>query len=249
MRRFDRASASAGWKLGATLGATEFSTYCKLLPFNGLEFSSFCFGSIARGGLTEQEEAQLWASLYLNTGQVTSILRHVESHALHPQIYPMILFAAHTGARCSEILRSRIEDFDFGSRIIRIREKKRTQKKAVTFRHVPMTQLVDKVFTKWFADHPGGQHTIVDEAAQPHTQEQARHHFNQTMLRSKWEKVRGYHVFRHSFASNLAAGGVDQRIIDEWMGHQTEEMRKRYRHLFPEQQRAAIDSVFGGVTA
>ena len=40
--------------------------------------------------------------------------------------------------------------------------------------------------------------------------------------------------FRHSFASNLAAASVDQRIIDEWMGHQTEEqMRTRYRHLFP----------------
>jgi hypothetical protein len=35
-------------------------------------------------------------------------------------------------------------------------------------------------------------------------------------------------------------------MIDEWMGHQTDEMRKRYRHLFPEQQQKAIDSVFGG---
>ena len=34
--------------------------------------------------------------------------------------------------------------------------------------------------------------------------------------------------------------GVDQRIIDEWMGHQTEAMRKRYRHLFPKDRRAAI---------
>ena len=41
----------------------------------------------------------------------------------------------------------------------------------------------------------------------------------------------GFHTYRHSFASNLAARGVDQRIIDEWMGHQTEAMRKRYRHL------------------
>ena len=29
------------------------------------------------------------------------------------------------------------------------------------------------------------------------------------------------HVLRHSFASNLATKGVDQRI-DEFMGHQTE---------------------------
>jgi hypothetical protein len=33
--------------------------------------------------------------------------------------------------------------------------------------------------------------------------------------------------------------------IDAWMGHQTEEMRKRYRHLFPDQQQAALASVFG----
>jgi integrase len=58
--------------------------------------------------------------------------------------------------------------------------------------------------------------------------------------------VRGWHDFRHSFASNLAAKGIDQRMIDEFMGHQTEEQRKRYRHLFPNQQRSAIVEVFGG---
>lgn len=31
------------------------------------------------------------------------------------------------------------------------------------------------------------------------------------------------------------------------MGHQTEEMRRRYRHLFPDQQREALSSVFGEV--
>ena len=77
------------------------------------------------------------------------------------------------------------------------------------------------------------------------TPSEARDHFRRTLDGSRWEKIKGFHVFRHSFASNLAAAGVDQRIIDEWMGHQTEEMRKRYRHLFPDQQREAIESVFG----
>ena len=45
------------------------------------------------------------------------------------------------------------------------------------------------------------------------------------------------------------SGGVDQRLINEWMGHQTEEMRKRYRHLFPDQQREALESVFGTTEA
>ena len=50
----------------------------------------------------------------------------------------------------------------------------------------------------------------------------------------------GFHSYRHSFASNLAAAGVDQRLIDEFMGHTTEAMRKRYQHLFPSAKRSAI---------
>jgi hypothetical protein len=38
---------------------------------------------------------------------------------------------------------------------------------------------------------------------------------------------------------------VDQRLIDAWVGHTTEEMRRRYRHLLPNQERQAIQTVFG----
>ena len=109
--------------------------------------------------------------------------------------------------------------------------------------------------TEWFSQHPGGQYTICERLCTPRgktrtefvplTTSEATHFFKETLAGSKWDKIRGFHTFRHSFASNLAAGNTDQRLIDEWMGHQTEEMRKRYRHLFPDQQRKAIDSVFG----
>jgi site-specific recombinase XerD len=38
----------------------------------------------------------------------------------------------------------------------------------------------------------------------------------------------GFHLPRHPFSSNLARAGVDDRVIDHFMGHQTEEMRRRY---------------------
>jgi hypothetical protein len=34
-------------------------------------------------------------------------------------------------------------------------------------------------------------------------------------------------------------------MIDAWVGHQTDEMRKRYRHLFPSTQSKEIQRVFG----
>ena len=78
------------------------------------------------------------------------------------------------------------------------------------------------------------------------TVDDAGWHFVLTVRGSKWAVLRGWHVLRHSFASNLAAKGVDQRFIDEFLGHQTEAQRRRYRHLFPHQQRQVLCQVFGG---
>ncbi|MEO8498886.1 MAG: tyrosine-type recombinase/integrase, partial [Planctomycetota bacterium] len=179
------------------------------------------------------------------------LLPQVREAARHSFIYPMFVFVAHTRARRSEILRSQIDDFDFDARIVKIREKKRSKKNAITYRHVPMTALLQSVMQSWFATHPGGKHTFctlsqgVEHNFAALTVDQAVDHFKRTIADTGWKCVRGFHVFRHSFASNLAAAAVDQRIIDEWMGHQTDELRRRYRHHFPEQQRRAIDLVFG----
>jgi integrase len=213
-------------------------------------------GIMARSDCTDSEMRPIWECLFLRTGEIEELLEHVRIAALHTFIHPMFAFVAHTGARRSEILRSEITDFDFASATVLLREKKKSRKKAITFRRVPMTALLRTVMKQWFGDRPSGALTFPQsvlpnstEAAARNaaiTGDQAAHHFETTLAGSKWAKVRGFHVFRHSFASNCAAAGVDQRIIDEWMGHQTDEMRRRYRHLFPEQQRAAIESVFGG---
>lgn len=77
------------------------------------------------------------------------------------------------------------------------------------------------------------------------TKDEAHDHFKRTLTGSKWEVLHGYHVLRHSFISCLAAAGIDQRIIDEFVGHQTDEQRRRYRHLVPDVKQKAIAGVFG----
>lgn len=49
-----------------------------------------------------------------------------------------------------------------------------------------------------------------------------------------------FHPRRHPFSSILARTGVDDRIVDHFMSHQTEEMRRRYQHLFPEEKRKVL---------
>ena len=50
-----------------------------------------------------------------------------------------------------------------------------------------------------------------------------------------------WYCLRHTFASRLAMGGVDLLTISELMGHKTIQMTKRYAHLAPAHNQAAVD--------
>ena len=77
------------------------------------------------------------------------------------------------------------------------------------------------------------------------TEDEARHHLKHTLAGSEWEVVRGFHVLRHFFVSACASKGVDLRMLQEWCGHMSPEMQRRYMHLYPSVQAAALKSVFG----
>jgi integrase len=98
-----------------------------------------------------------------------------------------------------------------------------------------MTPKLAAVLRDWLRGgrHPGGQLAFCRQANVKLTARTLYRTFKKHFLRTRYKVLRGLHLFRHSFASNLAAKGVDQRHIDDWMGHQTEEMRKRYQHLRP----------------
>jgi integrase len=199
---------------------------------------------IARGGLSEERIDELWDGLFLNPDQVAEVLEIVQKKTRTKWLYPFLVTAAYTGARRAELFRSRIEDFDFESKVFHIRELKRSRSKE-TFRDVDITPQVESVIRTYLAsNHPGGSYSFSSEANEPISDGQAWKAFRTAVALSRWKVLRGYHAFRHSFASNLAAAGIDARVICDLMGHQTKEMEKRYRHLFPEQRRAAVLSVF-----
>lgn len=198
---------------------------------------------IAMGGLNQTEQQDLWDCLYLTLDEVDEVLEVVCQRALHEFVHPMVLFAAHTGARRSEITRALTTDFEFESGFVVVHEKKRVRGKTTT-RKAPMSEQLQAALTSWLKNR--SQRLAFTNGSNPITAKDATHHLNWTLKGSRWECIRGWHVFRHSFISNCASKGVDQRMIDAWVGHTTEEMRRRYRHLLPDAQQAALASVFGG---
>ncbi|MHB1426789.1 MAG: tyrosine-type recombinase/integrase [Gemmataceae bacterium] len=203
----------------------------------------------------DDRREMLWEALYLTRPEIEEFLLYVRQHGTLPWVYPMMAFAAYTGARRSEMLRALATDVDLaGGRVI-LREKKRVKGRRST-RTAPVTPKLADALRDWLAVRPESPYLFCQaqrvtrsktkrEGPTAVTKDEAHDHFKRTIAESKWQVLRGYHVLRHSFISALASQGVDQRVIDEVVGHQSEEQRKRYRHLYPGVMREAITRVFG----
>lgn len=206
---------------------------------------------------TDDPESELWDSLYLTMAEIEELLEDVKSCAAFPFIHPMFCFAAYTGGRRSELLRSQVPDIDFANKTVTIREKKRVRGQLTT-RRLPLSRPLAKVLRPWLKNHPGGPtfchlQKVIERSGKtmdrengpiPLTGHEAHHYIKHTLKDSKWEVIPGWHCLRHSFISNCASKGIDQRMIDEWVGHSTEAMRRRYRHLFPSSQQEAMKQLF-----
>ena len=185
----------------------------------------------------------LWDCLYLNAAQMSKLLVCVKSRQAPPWFYPMLAFACHTGARRSEMMRSEVQDIDLAGRWLTIREKKKKRGQYTT-RRVPISSTLAEVLGDWLKTRErqkylfGGQQGML-------TVQAVQKAFVRVLKNSKWSVIRGWHTMRHSVISAMASAGVDQRIIQDIVGHLTASMQRRYAHIYPTTKEDAIRKVFG----
>lgn len=96
----------------------------------------------------------------MDEAEVVECLAYVRANARHPFVFPMIAFAAYTGARRGEIIRSLREDFDLEAGVVAVRQKKSDRSKTHTIRHVPLRPPLRQAMEGWFREHPGGPYTV-----------------------------------------------------------------------------------------
>jgi integrase len=203
-----------------------------------------------RGGLDREEAWDLWGSLYLTPEEIASLLALVRERKGIGISFLLHALPAYTGMRRGELLRLRWSDVETDWVGLIARSKKQSRQAVELKRRIDLHPELKAILIEWQRKRPRGQFVLSDgDDVGPLTPAEANRLFRQPLRGTKWclssrrnrFKI-GFHAYRHSFASNLAAAGVDQRVIDEFMGHTTEVMRRRYRHMFPRDRRSAIES-------
>jgi hypothetical protein len=119
------------------------------------------------------------------------MLEWVKTRPVSPWVYPMLCFAAHTGARRSEIVRALPSDLDLASSVVTIREKKRDKTKTTT-RRVPLTPLLKKVMANWMKQRARGTTLFCKGDGKEIAPREAMNYLDRALRVSKWKVLRGF---------------------------------------------------------
>jgi integrase len=155
--RKEVATLRAAWNWGEPMHLTAGRFPCKGLRYPKADEKPpfMTMAEIERQIAASGDPDALWEALYLQADELAELLALVKAKAPHPWIYPLFCFAAHTGARRSEILRAVVADVDLTGNTVLVREKKRSRGQRTT-RRVPLTPFLKEVLREWLAVHPGG---------------------------------------------------------------------------------------------
>src|SRR5207245_1824994 len=115
------------------------------------------FAEIEAALALSPERTELWEALYLTLPEVEELVAFVREHGTLPWVFPMVAFAAYTGARRSEMLRALVSDVDLAGGTVTIREKKRVRGKRST-RTAPITAKLAAILKDWVAIRPASQY-------------------------------------------------------------------------------------------
>src|SRR5262249_13161029 len=136
---------------------------------------------------------RVWECVYLRPGEIAQLLQWVKERPVSLWVYPMFAFAAHTGARRSEIVRALQSDVDLAGGVVTIREKKRDKAKLTT-RRVPLTPFLRVLLADWMKRRGRGKTLFCKTDGKPITPREAHNYFQRGLRLSKWAVLKGWHV-------------------------------------------------------
>ncbi|NUM37230.1 MAG: tyrosine-type recombinase/integrase [Candidatus Brocadiae bacterium] len=172
---------------------------------------------------------------FLETQEIQKLIEMAQGHWLQP----IIIVCSYTGMRRGELMKLTWQDVDMNKRLIWVRSEKQSKKKKETIRCIPMNTKVAEAFSKQKSISCKSRWVFPGTDGNQIKPSRLRE-LEYLVQGTDFEGI-GWHTLRHSLSSNLATKGVDNRIIDSILGHQTEAMRMHYQHVFPGKVEEAIN--------
>ncbi len=174
---------------------------------------------------------------------------------LGPVLRVVILTAAMTGLRQSELLGLRWRDIDWASQRIRVRNtfvrgehSGEGKSDLSTRRSVPMASRLAGDLDRWSKRTPyRGEDDLVfahPQKGTPLDRSKLSKRFKAACVDAGVRPVR-FHDLRHTFATRLAASGTPIRTIQEFLGHADGKTTQIYAHYAPsEREVQLVDAAF-----
>lgn len=154
----------------------------------------------------------------------------------------MVLVAVRTGLRLGELLALRWVDVLWEQRRLMVTQSMTRQRigtpKSGKKREVPLSPDALAALRAWQAASPGPY--VFSETSGEWTTKGTAAYALERIVRESGLRHLGWHVLRHTFASQLAMRGASLKAIQEMMGHSTIEMTLRYAHLSPHIAQEAV---------
>lgn len=154
--------------------------------------------------------------------------------------HDIFLLALKTGLRFGEIIALSWDDVDFEHKLLTIRHSLvqgiLDSPKSNKIRYIPMT---DTLITMLQRLPNQDDYVFTLGNNKPMKQIYCIKNLMRICKELKMRRIT-WHVFRHSFASQLANNGVSMRVIQELLGHSDITTTMRYAHLSPATLRESI---------
>lgn len=155
-------------------------------------------------------------------------------------VHDMVFVAMNTGLRFGELIALGWDDVDLKNKIITVRKSISMGRIGATknnqIRHVPM---VDDVYRLLLASQANQSFVFAKSEDEPLGKMQCLRWLHSSCRRAGLRKI-GWHALRHTFASNLAMGGVPIMVIKDLLGHADIRTTMRYSHLTPLATKQAV---------
>jgi integrase len=178
---------------------------------------------------------------YLTSTECESLLKQADN-----QLKEMLFLALRTGMRQAEIRGLQWSSIDWQNRSVTVRHAQADRNKTLVTpknnreRHIPLD--VDVCSMLYSRKKDSGYVFVNPERNAPYTSHRLLDELESLCKKASIRKI-GWHVLRHTFATQLIMRATPITVVKELMGHSTITTTMRYSHVAPVALRAAIDSL------